>query len=181
MMASPVAVSKVAGNACPAGTVTAASYTWNFKGEADNTFQAIQDDAHQALDAADKLKNSDLPPDMAWPDASMQLDQIRDSVNDMGARLCRLQAIRKVVSPWQQAEITRITKAVVLMANNTEDAILYANGHTREMWSGPMPLYKDNLYSLAHNLTKSIDNAVSYAKVSQEYHELGPKVGRATS
>lgn len=168
MMASPVSTSTVAGNACPAGTVTAASYTWNFKSEADTTFKAIQDDAHQALDAADMLKNSDLPSDMKWPEASEQLDQIRDSVNDIGARLCRLQAIRPVVSPWQQAEITRITKAVVLMANNTEDAITFANGHQRELWRGSFRLYESNLYNLSHSLTKSIDHAVSYAKANHE-------------
>lgn len=43
---------------CVAGKPTAASYTWDFKGEANTIFKDIQADAQQALSHADRLRAS---------------------------------------------------------------------------------------------------------------------------
>lgn len=176
MMAPPVHAGKLVSHACTAVTQTGASSTGNFKGEAITIFQQVQDEAHQALDLADKLKNSFLDPEMEWSDASEHLEELRDTVNDMGTRVCRLQTIRNLVAPWQQAEIDRIDKSDVLMANNTQDAILFANRHMHELWENPYRLYTSNLYSQANKLTQSIDSALSYARISREYQDLNQKV-----
>jgi len=95
----------------------------------------------------------------------------------MGKMVPRLEAIRGQVAPWQQGVIDRIAQEVVLMADNTQDAIVFGGGHKGELWSPTYQKYASNLYNEARALTNSVEQAVDYAQVTKEYqtltHELG--------
>ena len=168
---------------CTCQAVTPASYTWDFPAEANTIFQAIQSDAQKALDTADKM--STYAADTADPDwtiQGIQLGIIRGEVNDMGARLCRLSTIRRVVKPWQQKEIDRVTADILLMADNIQDAIVFLNAHEGELWLPAYEHYASNIYFNAHDLARSVDKAVQYVRLSREYRNLGHGLGaRAAS
>ncbi len=167
-MAAPPVPAVAAVDKCVAGKPTAASYTWDFKGETNRIFKDIQSDAQDALYHADKLQSFARDSQVAWEIHADQLNALKAEINDMGARLCRLEAIRRVVAPWQQAEIDRIATAVRLMADNAQDAILFASGHQAELWLGTYQKYTDNLYSEAQTLAHSVGNAVEYATASRQ-------------
>jgi len=95
----------------------------------------------------------------------------------MGRKLCRLESIRRVVAPWQQAEIDRIAPTLRLMADNTEDAITFGNGHPGELWLGRYRTYTDSLYDEAQTLSHSVGTAVSYANTSKDYQDLQRELG----
>lgn len=65
-----------------------------------------------------------------------------------------------------------MAKTVQLMADNTEDAIVFGNGHQQDLWLPVYRKYADNLYAQARTLVRSADDAVAYARVSKEYRNL---------
>jgi hypothetical protein len=166
---------------CVAGEPTAASYTWDFKSEVNTIFKDVQADAQQALYHADKLQSFARDPELDWQTHAGQLEDLKYEVNDMGAKLCRLEAIRRVVAPWQQAEIDRILTSVRLMADNTQDAIAFGDSKPKELWLAPYQKYVTNLYSEADGLTHTMRNAVEFAYVSKQYQELRHELGARTA
>lgn len=162
---------------CAPGSPTAASYTWNFKAEANSIFQDLETLARQTRGDADQFQNYSRDEAVSWELQSDQLNILKQEVNDMGARLCRLETIRRVLEPWQQAEVDRIAQEVQLMADSTQDAIVYLAGHEHDLWVPTYQKYANNLYKEAGSLTQSLGNAVSYANVSKEYQDLRHKLG----
>jgi hypothetical protein len=161
---------------CVPGSPTAASFTWDFKAEANSIFQDLETLARQTSNDADQLQTYDRGNSVGWEVQADQLDILKQEVNDMGAKLCRLESIRRVLAPWQQTEIDRIAGEVQLMANNTQDAIVYLNGHEEELWVPTYQKYANNLYKEAEALRESLSNAVTYASVSKEYQDLQHKL-----
>lgn len=161
---------------CVPGSPTAASYTWDFEVEANSTFQDLETLARQTRDDADQFQTYSRDEAVSWEVQSDQLNILKQEVNDMGARLCRLETIRRVLEPWQQAEVDRIAQQVQLMADNTQDAIVYLAGHEHDLWVPTYQKYANNLYKEAASLTQSLRDAVTYASVSKEYQDLGHKL-----
>ena len=166
-----------ASHQCVAGEPTAASYTWNFKSEANTIFQEIQSEAQDASYHADMLQSFARDPNMSWDSHADQLEYLKSDINDIGAKLCRLQTIRRVVAPWQQNVIDRIVTDTQLMADNAQDAIVFGNTHRSELWLATYQKNVNNLEDEATALTHSVGNAVEFAGVSKEYRELRQDVG----
>lgn len=182
MAVLPAASATAAMHECVIGRPTAASYTWNFPREANSIFENIQNDAWQARYHAEQLQSFANSPDLSWQSHANELSQVKSAVNDMGDRLCRLETIRRVVAPWQQRTIDRIATTIRLMADNTQDAIVFGQSNWRMLWGSPTyQKYVDNLYSEAQNLTQSVGNAVEYAKVGPQYQELRKNIGMKAS
>jgi hypothetical protein len=173
--ASPATPVKV--KACPVCEPTAASDTWDFQGETNAIFKDIQSDAAQVLNSAAKLQSLADDVDLSWDTHALQLDSIRDAVNDMGQRMCRLGSIRRVDAPWQQEEIDRIRVAVQLLADNTGDAILFGSTHPKALWLPAYRKYTLNLFDEAEKLTHSMNTAVAYANASQDAQRLKQELG----
>ncbi len=167
----------VAHQKCMTAPATAASYTWNFRQEGDHLFQEIQSDARQAASHAAKLESFEDSPTLGWQAHADQLMQLRADVNDMGAKLCRLQTIRRALAPWQQHAVDRMAKNIVLIADNAGDAIQFLNGHHRELWLPTYVKYVTNLYDQSHALSESAGEAVQYAGVRHEFRKLGRDLG----
>jgi hypothetical protein len=143
--------------------------------EANSIFQDLETLARQTRDDAGQLQTYSRGEGLSWEIQGDQLDIIKQEVNDMGARLCRLESIRRVLAPRQQAEFDRIAGGVQLMADNTQDAIVYLNGHEEEPWVPTYQKYANNLYKEAGALTESLSEAVTYASVSKQYQDLRHK------
>jgi len=160
---------------------TYVSSTWNYKGEANQLFRQIQDDAQQAQYHANMLQSFENSRQMSWQAHVGELGPLKDEINDMSRKLCRLEVIRRATDPWQQAEIDRIDQTVRLMADNAADAILFGNAHHSTLWMMPYQRYTDNLYDQAKSLSHSVDHAVAYAKASKEYRALRKDLGMHAS
>jgi hypothetical protein len=156
--------------ACVPGQATAASYTWDFKGEADTIFKDIQFEAQQSVYDADAL-DSAARAGLTWYSQGGYLDNLKTDIDNIGMKLCRLETIRSVVAPWQQRAIDRIAASTVLMADNTEDAMNFGNVHQRELWLATYRNYVNNLFDEAQKLKQSTGRAVEFASVSKKYRE----------
>jgi hypothetical protein len=161
---------------CVPGSPTAASYTWDFKAEANSIFQELETLARQTRGDAEQLQTFSRDEGVSWETQGDQLDIIRQEINDMGAKLCRLESIRRALAPWQQAEVDRIAQDVQLMADNAQDAIVYLDNHEQALWMPTYQKYSNNLYREAGALTDSLSDAVTYAGVSKEYQDLRHKL-----
>jgi hypothetical protein len=181
MAVSPVPAAATVVNQCAAGNPTAASYTWDFKGEANTIFKDVRDDAEQALFHTDKLQSYAGDPTLDWQTHADQLEYLKGEINDMGTKLCRLETIRRVAAPWQQHVIDQIATTARLMANNAQDAIMFGDTKPKDLWLATYQKYVNNLYSEASSLTHSAGNAVEFAGVSKEYQELRHDLGVRTS
>ena len=167
---------------CVAGTVTAASYTWNFKGEANTLFKDVQAEAQDAEYHADQLQSLARDPLVDWQAHVEQLNSLKTEINDIGDKLCRLETIRSATAPWQRREIDRIAIDERLMADNAQDAIVFGSSHTLALWLPTYRTYVRNMSDLSRKLTSSVDSAVEFSGVSKEYRDLGSKLGvRASS
>jgi len=142
-------------NACAARKPTAASYTWNFKGEANTILQDVQFDARQALFESDKLQSFAADPGLSWESHADELDLLKGDINDIGSKLCRLEAIRRMVAPWQQRVIDRIATTTRLMADNARDAIVFGEANPEALWLATYQHYVNNLYDQAKSLTRA--------------------------
>jgi hypothetical protein len=172
MSASAAPAAVPAPQACMSAAPTAASYKWDFKGEANGIFEDVRLEAERAMGHADRLESYTRDPDTDWQLHAEQLLDLKGEINDIGAKLCRLQAIRREVDPWQQRIIDQIVATTRLMADNAQDAIVFAADHRRELWLSAYQKYVNNLWHETTSLTRSVDKAVEFAGVSKEYQEL---------
>ncbi len=163
--------------ACAVGAPTAASNTWDFKGEANTLFQDVEFDARQAMNHADRLQSLEGDVNLSRDSRAILLDQLKQEINDIEARLCRLGTIQRVVAPWQQRVIDQIASTAPLMVDNETDAIAICNRHPQEMNLPVFWRYTRNLYEESKTLTHSVGDAVKFAGVSKEYRHLGHELG----
>jgi len=182
LISAAIAVAAVPGTApavqsCAIGRPTAASYTWDFKREANSILEEVQSDARQAMNHADQLQSLEVDPNVSRETHAAQLNDLKDEINDIGAKLCRLETIRRMVSPWQQRVIDQVATTTRLMADNAQDAIALYNDNPGELKFPTYWHYTSNLYNQSKTLTRSVENAVKFAGVSKEYRSLGHEVG----
>ena len=177
MAISAVPAGAAVANGCVSAKPAAASSTWNFKGEANGIFEAVQSDAEEALYHADKLESFAGDFKLDWATHATEWDYLRSDIDDIGAKVCRLETIRRVVAPWQQHAIDQIAAAAREMAYNAQDAIVFGNANQNKLW---LTSYRDKVINLdneARSLTHSVGNAVEFASVSKEYRDLEHKLG----
>jgi hypothetical protein len=168
---------KMTKGSCTAGEPTAESYTWNFHQEASNLLNEIAADAHQVQSQADQLQALDRAPNISWQADASRFTQIRAKVNDMGQKLCRLQGIRSAMLPWQQKATNRAASLVLLMKDNTEDAINHLNSNRLDLWTPAYQQYAVNLSDEASRASHTLNNYLEYAKVHQREQKLGQTLG----
>jgi hypothetical protein len=167
--------------ACVAGKVTAASYTWNFKNEANDDFQAIQADLVRAAYDADRFQQVSQNYNMDWLVEGDPLNALRGEVNDIGDKLCRLETIKRVLAPWQKQAVDRIEGTAILLQDTTQSAITFGNAHPLELW---VPSYREESYTLLnqiHVLQHTVADAVAYPRVDKEYRGLRKTMGVPTT
>jgi hypothetical protein len=148
---------------CIVQKATPASYTWNFRQEASNIFKDIRFDAGRAGYHTGRLERTAWGPDsVSWASDVNQFNQIQSAVNDMSRKLCRLETIRRAASPWQQKAIDRIAIDVTLLADNTQDALAFADTHRETLWVPAFRRYVENMSAEARKLNESMQHAVEY-------------------
>ena len=157
---------------CKSEEPTAESYTWNFPKEASAVLEEIRADVSKLENQADRLRGFSTNPVIDWQTHASELSSIKAEINDMGAKLCRLEIIRPAVLPWQQQAIDRTAVVVREMANNTEQAISYLNDNQEHLWSPTYRQYATNLYNEGERLSQSIGDFEKLAKLHQQEKDV---------
>jgi hypothetical protein len=141
---------------CIAGQATPESYKWNFKHEAAQLLDQVGREAVDARQHADKLQAAAEDTDLDWRYDAMQLNTIRDDINNMGNMLCRLETIRRVASPQEQRAIDSAHTILATMAANADAAIVHLNQNQIDYWQPMYRTYAMNLYTDARKLCNNI-------------------------
>ncbi len=171
------AATKSENRSCALGTVTAESYTWNFPSEAQGLLSDIALDARVARSHADTLDRIAMVPDAGWELDGAELDAVRDAVNDMGTKLCRLETIRRVSTPWEQKAINEAAPLIAEMANETQAAIMFLNDHQSNVVGMTYEGYTDGLYQRSDKLANQMDEFEKFSKVHHEDLQLEKSLG----
>ena len=82
---------------------------------------------------------------------------VKHRINTMGERLNRLQAIRHLVTPWQQEAIDSVVPQAVMLAAHTEAAIEHLNERRNNLWH---PDYAGHLRGIS-NRSAQVKEAVN--------------------
>ena len=91
---------------------------------------------------------------------------IRERVNQLGERLCRLMEIERVADLWQQTAIRSARERLVGLANNTEVAIAFLNESNSpvQLASAEYGAYLDGMYENADMLCHCVvESQVEYS------------------
>lgn len=176
----PAGLMASASNGCTPGEPTAASYTWNFTKEARQLITDLSNDANEIQNHAARLQSWADSDQLSWQLHGEQLMNIRAEVNAMGDKLCRLETIKRVVSPWEQKAINQAVPELRELADNTTDAIQFLNTRQGDMWMPTYRKYVENLASLSGRLSSSMNEYVAYAQVHREDKSLQKDLGMRT-
>jgi hypothetical protein len=141
---------------CAAGPATAESYTWNFHREANHLLKDMRNDARAVNSNADKLEGFAMNTNISWQIQADYLTRIKARVDDMGKRLCRLEEIKRVATPEEQAAIHQVHPLVQYMADNTDAAINYTNTYQNNFWTPSYRTYVQNLAHESHMLRNKV-------------------------
>lgn len=171
-LALPGIMAATPAKTCPSRPPTAESETWNFTREALNLLKEVQADAFQVQDHADKLRMFALDPKLSWEAHADQLSQIKQEVNDLGAKLCRLETIRRVAETWQQQAIDRTALVAREMTANADQAIQYLNHNREHLWGPAYRQYASNLFHEGRQLSDTVQHYEQLASVRQQEKQL---------
>lgn len=160
---------------CVSGTPTAQSYTWNFSREAKGLLDDLGVEAQQTRFYADQLER--FSPDVSWQEHADELDAIRSAVNDMGTKLCRLETIRRVVSPWEQKAIDDAAPLITEMANEAESAITFLNANQNHLFVPTYHEYSEEMYQQSSRLAHQMSQFEDFSKVHHEDMRLEKSLG----
>jgi hypothetical protein len=162
---------------CALGTPTAQSYTWNFPSEAQELLSDIASDAREARIHTDNLDRFAIDPNVSWESHAVELNAVRDAVNDMGTKLCRLETIRRVALPWEKKAIDEAAPLITIMANETQAAIMFLNDHQSNLVGMTYDGYTTGLYEKSDKLVNDMNEFEKFSKVHQEDIHLEKSLG----
>jgi hypothetical protein len=133
------------------GPITEESYRWDFPAEVNDILAEVEDDAVVVRTNADQLQAlARLPMAYSFESHGLGLMAVREHVNRMGDRLCRLAEIRRVAEPWQQSTIDAVRVALTDLASDTEGAIELLN-ERQSLLDLYQPVYQEYLAGMYRN------------------------------
>jgi hypothetical protein len=145
--------------ACPASVAaTPESMTWNFPKEGSRLLKDINRKAEEVRMEAAILEVQARDQLVDWQTHAAELTEVRDDINDMGQKLCRLETIRGQLKPPQQSTVDRTASLTKEMAAFTTDAIQFLNDHRDNLWNPTYRAYMDNVYKEAKTVNHTISN-----------------------
>lgn len=140
--------------------------------KAEFLLQQIQASAFEVRDDADQLESYNLNAEMNWRTHSDLWEDMRDQVNDMGQMLHQLEINEAGLRPWERKAVTRMTPALIELANNTEGAINFLNNNHNHLFAPTYANYTVAARDEAHRIELSLKNFEQYAQTKHELKRL---------
>jgi hypothetical protein len=162
-------------SSCASGTPTAQSYTWNFRQEAQGLLDNVGAEAWRTSFHADQLQH--FSNEIAWEEHADELNAIRAEVNNMGSQLCRQEAIRRVVSPWEQKAIDDAAPLITEMSREVQSAIAFLNDNQDHLFNPTYHAYSKEMFQQSSRLAHQVSEFEDFAKVHQEDIRLEKSLG----
>ena len=156
-------------NSCAPHPPTSQSYTWNFQREARGLLSDVHSEAMQTSFHADKLRH--FSPEITWEEDAFQLNAIRQDVNRMGTRLCRLETIERVTAPWEQKAINEAAPLITEMANETQSAIKFLNHNHDYLFNPAYHAYSAEIYRQSTKLDREVNQLERTGETSRHLEE----------
>jgi len=147
---------------------------WDFRAEASQLLEQIQSEAAQLRAHAATLKTYTRG-GFDWQTHAGQLTLAKNSINEIGERLERLQSIRHAAEPWHSQAIDSIVPVAVNLAGSTESAIQYLKENRNRLWS---PAYTGHLNSIserADQVKEYVDLHLEMASTQNKLEQLQGK------
>ena len=143
--------------------------------EVTNLLSQAKTHAVQLRDDADTMKQYGRSK-MAWESHVIQINTIKDHINNLGKVLQKMSDRQEYASPWQQGAIDRVAPLARELASNIEATIEHINNNQTRL---DLPEYRDFLsanFELSSSLSGLIVDYVSYGKSKATYQRLGSKL-----
>ena len=118
---------------------------------------------------------------ISWQSHAVQLNEMKDHVNQAGQLLEKMNKVRVGASTWQQAAIDRIHPLLKELADNTEATIKHFNDNKAQIHFSEYQDYTKASYALAEELAALISDYVDYGDHEAEFHSLQDKLQSAGS
>jgi hypothetical protein len=128
-----------------ASGATCQTEDWNFPAEASSLLKEVQFTATLLTRDATILESYSRGA-LSRESHVDRITVVKHHINTMGEKLNRLQAIRHVVTPWQQQAIDSVVPPAVTVAAHTEAAIEHLNDRRNNLWH---PDYTDLLRGIS--------------------------------
>ncbi len=151
---------------CSCGAPTEESYTWNFPQEGTTKLEAIQVRSDIIRRDADRLvAYAELMNGSGTRGQNWKLTKIRDRVNEVSKKFCRLQLIDHTLDPWQQSIVKRLKPEVNALARNTETAILISRDERTQDRLRANETYQQSvkdIYQQADKISDMVSDSLRY-------------------
>ena len=102
---------------------------------------------------------------------------VKDTLNDMSGKLCRLEAISPEMTAVQRRALETAMPLAALMAGDTTGAMKFVNDHLGEFWMPGYQRYVNNLYDQSLKLDNAVKKYREYAKVRDKEERLQSALG----
>lgn len=117
---------------------------WSFPSEASQLLKEIRAASYRLTERAERLRS--FSHGISWQTHAGELTQVREHVNEIGARIERLRSIQHALEPWQQEALDSVAKAGISLAAGTESAIRHLNDNRNHLWSD---IYRGHLTTVS--------------------------------
>jgi trans-aconitate methyltransferase len=113
---------------------------------------------------------------VSWQSHAINLNLIREHINQAGRLLKQLQEARVTASSWQQQAIDGIYPLLKQLADNTEAMIQHLNENQSKTHLTPYTDYAKSGYELARDLAALVSDYVDYGNLEVDFHRLQEKL-----
>ena len=175
MLCMPVAALILSGSplvAAPSvsavGPPVGQSETARASAQASHLLEEIQLIAHELRRDAATLESFRYS-GLGWDSHARQLALAREHINNIGARLEKLRALRNSAEPWQQNAIDAMTPVALQLAARTENAIAHLNNSPHQLLD---PAYTSHLSAIADHAGRIKDSAGLFLELGNTEERL---------
>ncbi|HET9179966.1 MAG TPA: hypothetical protein VFQ24_16545 [Terriglobia bacterium] len=154
---------------------SAGTPTFGASAQASKLLQDVKMSATQMRRDAAQMQTY-IASKVTWKSHAMQINTIKEHINNAGKVLAELHDARDGAEPWQQDAIDKITPLLQEMASNTESIINHLNDN-KQTWHPGYTGYVRSNAELSDDLAKLIGDYIDYGNAKNRTRELGKKMG----
>ena len=135
----------------------------------------LKDFGFKAADAADRAATLDAntrSPEVGWESYSVNLQFLKDDINDMGRTLARLDTMRDSLTPADREVLLRAAATLKQLADNTSAAIQYSNRGREIYWTPTYRKYLANMLAESDQLAASLNHTLELDKARAREKQL---------
>jgi len=150
------------------------------QGVRTETFDLLRSLRAQAADAAEhasELQSLIRIPTTNWQTHAVELETLKEDVNDMGRKLAQLEKVRESAAPWERKAIDDAAPLLKLLADNTQAAVKLLDDYPATLWARDYQKSVDDLAGESGRLSRSLGQAVKFAKVHDKEKHIESILG----